>query len=524
VGLFSKILIVLNILAAGAFFYMGAQVYSKRQEWTLSVFRHTVMLRGLPVEGGAISGSYYPFDYQITDPVRLSKIDKSVLEKVVPAGGSELGGELVNSQSAEIKRVEQKVNGTIDAADSAPAKLGLILKYLNNLARSGPQRDGAFALLRDLFNKDRTETARRELGQLAKNPIQVDTLKTLAAIGDKSISARQAILDLLQTTAPLGITGDSKEQRDESERSIRNSVLDIQKAAGTDQVDKNALNAAKEKLLSQISVDEVKMTINSIADILQLPLSDPAQADTARKALRDIALAGGASEADKKLITALADVLMVGANDPTPQALAAGRAALQQYFDEASAPATLTKEAASKNVLSTEEKARRIAHILYHLDADKKDFATRWDWHQRVLSIVGMDRYVEAANTQAIALGGVSQRLRGIIREEESGFRSEYLNQMRNALEQADRLSGLTLEYSGLQNQKGTTESNLSERAKERENLERALVENKESAKRYLADLATREKDIFELLKSLDNSKVEMFKLEGKLRSKETGK
>ena len=530
-GLLSKILMGLNLVAALAFIYLGTTVWSKRQEWTYSVFRHTEALIGLPLgspldsplDGDAGTGDIVPFDFPVNDGLRLTEIRKSTLQKIVPAGGNEFGGDAVASQTAEIKRVQQKVMSFVDAADGAAAKRALLLKYLNNLARTGAHRDGAFALLRDIFNPNRRDSARREIGLLARTPTQTDTLKTLAAIGDKTgtQSARQAVLDLLKTTAPLGISGDTKEARDEAERNLRNALADIDAAAKTDAVDRNALAAGKKKLLDLVSSEAVKGTLSTIVDLLQVALDEPAQADNARKALRDIVLSSARSDSEKAALNALADILMDGKSDANERAIAAGKAVLQQYFDDAAAPATVSRETSGGSVNESSDKARQIAHILYHLDADKRDFRDRWDWQQRVIAIVGLNRYVETANSQAIALGEMAQRRRGSIRQEELVFRADYLGQMQTALELADRLSGLNAEQSILENQKSNAQVNVNNRTKERENLERNLDDNKASAKRFLADLAAREKEIFSLLQEMNSHKQDLLDLESKVRERE---
>ncbi|QVL31068.1 hypothetical protein KIH39_19780 [Telmatocola sphagniphila] len=523
-GLLSKILLVLNLLAAGAFIYLASSVWGKRQEWTYSVFRHTIALKGLPLEGESGTGSEdVPFDYQVNDQVRLNTIRKSTLQKAIPSGGSEFGGEPVNSQTAELKRLQQKIFSQIDGADGNPAKLNLILKYLLNLAQTGAHRDGAFALLRDILNPARVEGARIEIGLLARTPSQVDALKALAAIGDKggAVTARRAILDLLKSTAPLGISGDSADARAEAERSIRNAVLDVEKAAGTDTVDRAGLENARKKLNDLINNEDIKTTLNRVIELLAAPLNDAAQAENARKSLRDIVVASARSESERNALNALAEVLMSDKSATAENLIAAGKAVLQVYFDEAEAPATLTKEGSGKKIFDPSEKAAQIAHILIFIDADKPDFSARWDWQQRVMAIVGMKRYVESANTQAIALADMAQRLRGILREEESVFRANYADQSRSATLLGDQLSGLNLELSGVQNQKNNQEANLNDRTRERENLERNLEDNKVSAKKFLADLAEREKELFGLLQQLNTSRDDMFRLEQQLRKKE---
>ena len=51
-GLFGKILLVINLLAAGGFAYLAIQDYKGRQSITAAGFRHIILLRGFPLEGG----------------------------------------------------------------------------------------------------------------------------------------------------------------------------------------------------------------------------------------------------------------------------------------------------------------------------------------------------------------------------------------------------------------------------------------------------------------------------------------
>jgi hypothetical protein len=291
--------------------------------------------------------------------------------------------------------------------------------------------------------------------------------------------------------------------------------------AGTDTVDRAGLENARKKLNDLINNEDIKTTLNRVIELLAAPLNDAAQAENARKSLRDIVVASARSESERNALNALAEVLMSDKSATAENLIAAGKAVLQVYFDEAEAPATLTKEGSGKKIFDPSEKAAQIAHILIFIDADKPDFSARWDWQQRVMAIVGMKRYVESANTQAIALADMAQRLRGILREEESVFRANYADQSRSATLLGDQLSGLNLELSGVQNQKNNQEANLNDRTRERENLERNLEDNKVSAKKFLADLAEREKELFGLLQQLNTSRDDMFRLEQQLRKKE---
>ena len=81
-------------------------------------------------------------------------------------------------------------------------------------------------------------------------------------------------------------------------------------------------------------------------------------------------------------------------------------------FDDAALPAA-TKAAAGGNPAG--EKARKIAHLLYHIDgwryADKTAAAARKAWHQRVAAVVGLPEYIRAAEAEATEYAEAAQRL-----------------------------------------------------------------------------------------------------------------
>src|SRR5206468_8417574 len=103
---------------------------------------------------------------------------------------------------------------------------------------------------------------------------------------------------------------------------------------------------------------------------------------------------------------------------------------LKSKFDEAALPAL------KANNNSVGEKARKIAHVLYHIDAHRhglRDEATvpaRKAWHERVAAVVGLQEYVRAAEAQASEYAEASTRLLAVITEEQSAFEADYQAQV----------------------------------------------------------------------------------------------
>src|SRR5580704_2972736 len=77
-GIFGKVLIVLNILAGVGFVYLVAADRAERQKWTAAAFRHELLIVGLPLEPskGSADDDFVPFDFKVNDAQRLTQVRK----------------------------------------------------------------------------------------------------------------------------------------------------------------------------------------------------------------------------------------------------------------------------------------------------------------------------------------------------------------------------------------------------------------------------------------------------------------
>ena len=104
-SLFGKVLACFNIIGAVALFALAAMDYGKRQAWSYSVFRHELVLRGLPL-----------------DEKEEDRQGRPVLARLDPDNSPTLAsmfsglGTPVRTQAQEVKRVRGVVDARVEAA------------------------------------------------------------------------------------------------------------------------------------------------------------------------------------------------------------------------------------------------------------------------------------------------------------------------------------------------------------------------------------------------------------------------
>ena len=151
---FGKVLIFLNILAAGAFVALATLSWGKRIPWSYAVFRYELMIAGLPMEAppsNPDSPDIIPLGFQYGDSPSVPTISQKALNDIFASapGGELLGGNPVNSLFAEVTRVRAKVQQQLDDAPDATKRLSLLRGFLINQARNGDDRDRYIQLCRD---------------------------------------------------------------------------------------------------------------------------------------------------------------------------------------------------------------------------------------------------------------------------------------------------------------------------------------------------------------------------------------
>src|SRR6516162_2435644 len=145
-SLFGKILAVVNIFAAAAFFYLVAADWGERQKWTYAVFRQDLLMGGLPIDE----------NIQEEDG---TKVVNKISDKTVEDLFRGLGAAGVKTQVAEIQSIQNKLRGEIEGAANDQERRDKLRNILVPLVRIGKERDDLNAridkdTLGDLLAKD----------------------------------------------------------------------------------------------------------------------------------------------------------------------------------------------------------------------------------------------------------------------------------------------------------------------------------------------------------------------------------
>jgi hypothetical protein len=135
-SLWGKIFAVLNIVAATVFILVAGIDWGQRQRWAYSVYRHDLLVEGLPIDAKEQDPDGTP---------RVDKLSPATLNAILPSST----GTQVTTQQDEVKRVRSLVEGKIND-NNVPGTTGQKLShYLIPLARSAHQRDLLTAYSRD---------------------------------------------------------------------------------------------------------------------------------------------------------------------------------------------------------------------------------------------------------------------------------------------------------------------------------------------------------------------------------------
>ena len=537
-SILGKVLIVFNLLAAGAFGYFTLENWRVRQDLTWAAVSREIQLVGVPVEAPAnppadLDPEALPIAVDLHGN-RYESIPKVRFEKIIPEGGTVFGGGAVYNQTEEIKRVQAKVFAHIasvaPAANDPTVRNQWMKAYLLAVARSGAERDGMTAIF-DMRDPQKAPSARRDLPLAARTGSQTVALRTLVDVTDlgdpqaiapaetqatRVAQARESIKRFVLGEAAHGAstTGDKAE----NERKLTNALV----AALADR----AGEAQKQAVIEAAAGD--KDGFAHIAAVAIEPLADKPSTDRAAAALLAYAVGKAAVPTEGAALSAIGALIRPPAlnfnldNEITK----AADNLLNSKFDEAIQPAAANKTATGNPM---GEKARKIAHLLYNVDgwryADKTPTAVadRTAWHTRVATIVGLPEYIRAAETQATEYSEAGQRLIGVITEEQSAFEAEYQAQVQRVLFLFSQWLALDTQ---LKAQDVITKVNtrlMDERKTERDNLLKELAQAQQDAKDALEKLKKTQTDLFTIQTQLRDAQEALLRLEKELRRLELG-
>lgn len=524
-SILGKLLIVLNLLAAVAFVYFTVQDWKVRQDVTYNALSRQVQLDGLAVEprtpaptADELQDGRVAFYFVMPGNVTYHTIPKSKLDALIPKGGDVLGGEAVSNQTDEVKRVQTKVFANITAQPQQ--RFEWLRTYLISLARTGAERDGVAALF-DLRDAGRAPAARRDLPLIGRTSSQVAALKTMVDVSD--LGDPQAINPETARTTRIALARqavrsflEGEVARFEQGNELRNKVLDTLKNGAGEQ----------EKAAVSSAAGAEKAIWDELAKVGVEPLTDKPSCDRANAALLAYAQSRSIVGTEKSALKEVADLITKSQQNPIPMGFALDTAVdaaavnlLNSKFDDAAAPAAAGKTGPGD---PHGEKARKIAHVLFHVDGwrhvDPASAADRKAWHERVATIVGLPEYIRAAEAQATEYAEAQQRLIAVITEEESAFQAEYQSLVQ-------RVRSLFAEWQVLDNQfkvqQAITSENerlRNERQTEKTKLEEELKNAQEAAKVANEKLKKTQGRLFAIQKDLRDAQAAILALEKELR------
>jgi hypothetical protein len=143
-SLWGKIFAVLNILAAIGFVVVAGMDWGQRQRWAYAVYRHDLLVQGLPIDAKEQDPDGTP---------RVDKLSAPTLNAILPTST----GPQVTTQLDEVKRMRTLIEGKIND-NTVPGTQGQKLaRYLRPLAASARQRDTLTAYMAVPPNEEATK-------------------------------------------------------------------------------------------------------------------------------------------------------------------------------------------------------------------------------------------------------------------------------------------------------------------------------------------------------------------------------
>jgi hypothetical protein len=172
------------------------------------------------------------------------------------------------------------------------------------------------------------------------------------------------------------------------------------------------------------------------------------------------------------------------------------------------------REATDRDVLA---KRRMIAHLLYNLSADP-------EWHRRVMALVGLERYVEEADGQALELRKMVARINSAALDEQNGFEAEFLRQRDRLLILSQMVERQQVALKNLQDLHARQQKDLIAPLRDRRGkLEKELEDQQNMTRKVLIDQDDLETKLFRIHAQIGELLTKNEKLERELRLMELG-
>ncbi len=554
--LFGKILIFLNLLAFGAFAYFASVDWQKHQEWALAAFTHEIKITGLPLDYADpkptdINEDQVAFLFRgeqgtaknpnPINSVYLDRIRKSTLTLLVPKGNALFGGAEgdVANQMEEIKRVQKVLSDLISKADGAANRRRSLLQILHNLATTAEERDGLYALLRDLHFPGRADIARTDLPLLglsaARNAAltaisQLSSIKSPLELQDnvRVSNLRKGLIEAGAMALPDTITIPSSMSQS-SRADKRNEILRIRtvplnnliKAIKSNPIGKGGNLDPLKQALVQSAEESDRPGLQRIADIVAAPLASKSDVDAVLKLLEDQVFQQINTESQKKYLTDLLGLIKNPRANIEEASESIAKDRLDLWFAEIYAPiTTASPNLTGKMVPEDSEKRTKIAHILFHMDSNQ-NWEDREAWQQRVQAIVGIKEYVNVIEIQASQFALMSQRLRQLTLQDQGIFEAEYSQLIQQATYLANEAVKLNRQLDNENTLAAEHQVNLEVRRTELEELKTRYASLKKSIEEAMSQFTQEQQKVLDLSRKLRLEEDKLFENEEKIRELE---
>jgi hypothetical protein len=128
-SLLGKILAILNVLAALGFVYLAAVDWGKRNAWAYAVFRHELVVDGLPVDESE--------SVPVEDVPVVDRLSENTLQDLF----RQAGGQPVKTQREAVKRLHDELRAKVESAGDENAQRQALYTLLEPLARTFGERE-----------------------------------------------------------------------------------------------------------------------------------------------------------------------------------------------------------------------------------------------------------------------------------------------------------------------------------------------------------------------------------------------
>jgi chromosome segregation ATPase len=181
-SLFGKILAIFNVLAAIAFFSIGAMDYSQRTQWTYSHFRHQLALHGLPVSEDENS-------WRLAGRTIKSDLTANTLDDLFRS----VGGNPSKSQVEEVEKAKVTVQAEFNQAQDLAGKKAALTKFLVPLQQTGAERER----VRDAIAAAKDDAGLNPLVEQLTNAFEQAKSENANTVKRDLAARKAAIADLL---------------------------------------------------------------------------------------------------------------------------------------------------------------------------------------------------------------------------------------------------------------------------------------------------------------------------------------